>query len=347
MHRVLLAVLALLPQRCAPSPAASLALPLRLVQFADLHLGEAEGLDWGPAQDRNSTRVMQQVLAAELPRGVGLVVYSGDQVTGNNIAANATAYLRLAFAPTADRNLSFASIYGNHDDAPLDEPGQRQRQRQQRRLSATTRAQLLAFERATWPALSLTCGEAALGGCPRALAPALSNYALVLRGARGGAPRAALYFLDSGGGTFAETLPAPVTDWLAATGAAIGPVPSLVFVHIPPPEYGAAAGRAGCEGLAQDGVTPTQAGANALLATLAALGGVRAVSVGHDHGNAWCCPGAGAAAAANISLCYGRHTGYGVTATGREGRACLSWQRTPARAMGWPSPRTCAWRMEA
>jgi hypothetical protein len=202
----------------------------------------------------------------------------------------------------------FCATYGNHDDAPLQ---RRSQPAQARGLSSTTRQELLAFERATWPAQSLTCSAAAAarGSCPPSLAPAVTNYALVLRSASG-APRAALFFLDSGGGSFAETLPAPATDWLAATARAIGPVPSLVFVHIPPPEYVAAAGGRGCVGLAQDGVTPTQVGANALMATLAAVGGVRAVSVGHDHGNAWCCPGSGSGAA-NISLCYGRHTGYG------------------------------------
>ena len=302
MQRLPAALMLLLLLRSAPGPGAvALTLPLRLVQFADLHLGEAEGLAWGPEQDRNSTRVMQQVLAAELP---GLVVYSGDQITGNNVGANATAYSRMAFAPAAAANIPWATLFGNHDTAPLERGAGG---RPWRRLSSTTRQQLLAYERAAYPALSLTCGEAALRGCPPALAPAASNYALVLRGASG-APRAALYFLDSGGGDYAETLPAAVTDWLAATARAIGPaLPSVVFVHIPPPEYVAAAGGARCVGLAQDGVTPTQAGANALLATLASLDGVRAVSVGHDHGNAWCCP----SAAGNISLCYGRHSGYG------------------------------------
>lgn len=35
--------------------------------FTDLHFGEAEDTPWGPEQDRNSTRVMNAVLDAELP----------------------------------------------------------------------------------------------------------------------------------------------------------------------------------------------------------------------------------------------------------------------------------------
>lgn len=36
----------------------------RIVQFADLHYGEGEDVPWGPAQDRNSTRVMDAVRVA-------------------------------------------------------------------------------------------------------------------------------------------------------------------------------------------------------------------------------------------------------------------------------------------
>jgi len=42
-----------------------------------------------------------------------------------------------------------------------------------------------------------------------------------------------------------------------------------------------------------------------LLTTLAATGHVRAVFVGHDHGNDWCCPHG------TMTVCFGRHTGYG------------------------------------
>ena len=77
-------------------------------------------------------------------------------------------------------------------------------------------------------------------------------------------------------------------------------------MHIPSPEFAAAfPGAPGaCEGMAEDGITPT-VGGNALVTTLLAAGGARAVFVGHDHGNAWCCT------YASLSLCYARHTGYG------------------------------------
>ena len=298
----LLRLLHLLPLLLVPAHPQLL---LRVIQFADLHFGEAENLGWGPAQDVNSTRVMRAVLAAEggCQGSPTLVVFSGDQITGNNVGSNATAYSDLVLAEAVAGNCSFASIFGNHDDAPLDGG------RLSRALSTTTRRQLLAHELQAYPALSRTCGAAGAGGCPASLAPAVSNYYQLVLDPQGRAA-AVLYFLDSGGGDFAETLGAPVTAWLAATAAALaaahGPLPSLTFVHIPPPEYAAASSAPGCQGMAEDGITPT-VGPNALLATLLATAGsaARAISVGHDHGNANCCPYKG------LSLCFGRHTGYG------------------------------------
>jgi hypothetical protein len=79
----------------------------KIVQFADLHFGEGESTQWGPEQDLNSTRVMRTVLQAEAP--VDLVVFSGDQLTGNNIAFNATAYWAAALLSTG------AAVEVDHD----------------------------------------------------------------------------------------------------------------------------------------------------------------------------------------------------------------------------------------
>ena len=201
--------------------AAALADAFRIAQFADLHYGEDENGAWGPQQDANSTRVMRAVLAAEAAAAhrataasLDLVVFSGDMVTGNNVGANATAYLGMAMRQTAAAGVPFASIYGNHDDAPLDD----------RTASAaggvgsgtqstTTRRELLAWETAAFPALSRTCAAepgVSAEQCPESLAPSVSNYFLLVRegdaaaggGGSASAPVAVLYFLDSGGGSF-------------------------------------------------------------------------------------------------------------------------------------------------
>ncbi|KAK4258262.1 hypothetical protein QN277_007732 [Acacia crassicarpa] len=56
--------------------------PFKIALFADLHFGEAASTDWGPLQDMNSTRVLNQVLHDETP---DFVIYLGDVITANNI----------------------------------------------------------------------------------------------------------------------------------------------------------------------------------------------------------------------------------------------------------------------
>ena len=300
----------------------------RIAQFADLHYGEAPSLPWGPEQDTNSSRVMRNIIHAESAAGLDLVVFSGDQITGNNVVHNATNVMMEVFSEVVRSQLRFATIFGNHDDAPLDPPVFRRR-----RLSTTTRRELLAFEQATYPQLSVTCGASdttmpTMYGlpeqCPQSAAPSVSNYYVLLPNAT--APRAVLYFLDSGGGSYDEQLLVAATSWLenvtVGLEAVYGVLPSLVFVHIPTPEYPIAATQPGaCVGMADDGITPT-VGENDLITVLQKAGGARGVFVGHDHGNAWCC------SFKSLSLCFGRHTGYGGYGTWDRGARILELQLT-------------------
>jgi hypothetical protein len=262
-------------------------LPLTICQFADLHYGEAPSLPWGPEQDRNSSRVMENILMAE---AIDLAVFTGDQITGNNIVDNATAVLKNVYSVVEKFGIPFSSIYGNHDDLTLDPPSPRN--------SITSRSELLAFERATWPTLSRTC----LSGCPDLL-PSVSNYYQLLADASG-KPLFVIFFLDSGGGSYDEILFTNITDWLESTINKLGNLPSVTFVHIPAPEYTIASTSKDCDGMNEDGITPT-IGLNNLLQVLLNSGTSRGVFTGHDHGNAWCCP------YYTTSLCYGRHSGYG------------------------------------
>lgn len=303
--RSIVACLACVVATAAPAPLVFRDGSFTIGQLADLHYGEGEDVWWGPVQDSNSTRVVKSIIASE--PDLDLFVFSGDQITGNNIRANATAYLRTIFDTPAAAQIPWATAYGNHDDAALQASGD-----VRRAGSVTTRTELAQFEQSTYPGLSHT----QLG--PPKL-PGVSNYVLPVFAEAGAAtPSLLLYFVDSGGGSYAEEVFPDQIAWLNATiyenaERFSGVVPSLTFVHIPTEEFVTAYVPPGpgspCFGiLADDGVTPTDNNTG-LFALLAGATGApvhnAAVFVGHDHGNAWCCNVDG------MFACFGRHSGYG------------------------------------
>jgi hypothetical protein len=170
----------------------------KILMFADLHYGEGENTTWGPWQDVMSTMVMDSVLSTEITAasssaavvaGSGsLVIFSGDQITGNNVETNATAYLEMLFGPVNRSGLAFATIYGNHDDAPCCSESQHTNSIG----SITTRQQLQQFERQTYPQSFSLPGPASIHG--------VSNYVLPIYSTDGKHVLAILYMLDSGGG---------------------------------------------------------------------------------------------------------------------------------------------------
>ena len=51
------------------------------------------------------------------------MVYLGYVITANNIAiGNASLYWEEAMSPTRARGIPWASVFGNHDDAPFEWP---------------------------------------------------------------------------------------------------------------------------------------------------------------------------------------------------------------------------------
>jgi DNA repair exonuclease SbcCD nuclease subunit len=87
---------------------------LKISIFSDLHFGEAESTDWGPKQDSRTLRVMSTILDTEEP---DLVVLNGDLITGDDTQlANATDYFDKIVAPMVQRQIPWASAYGNHDN---------------------------------------------------------------------------------------------------------------------------------------------------------------------------------------------------------------------------------------
>lgn len=273
--------------------------------FSDLHYGEEES-SWGIDQDVNSTRVMRSVLDVETPN---LAVLNGDLITGENtFRDNSTSYFHQIVSPLVERNLPWASTYGNHDSKFNLSRDALFKEEIAYSLSYTTRM-----------GLSL---------------PGITNYYLLVHrrtNETNTQPVAVLWFFDSRGGASYEHHPANEDDipnwvhpdtsrWFQTTReslqAAYGILPSLAFVHIPPHVF-LNAQDTGIDPQHFPGVnddvpvavqgegTDDDAFVDALLSTK----GLHSIYVGHDHGNAWC--STWPQKTDGPFLCFSKHTGYG------------------------------------
>jgi len=146
-------------------------------------------------------------------------------------------------------------------------------------------------------------------------------------------PSVLLWFLDTGGGTVPASLNNDQIAWLHTKNHELvekyGPIPGVLFAHIPFSEYEHVDPRSSlCTGSSDEEVTlndPSGKGdsENGSILALAAELQIDWVFVGHDHGNDWCCPvqvdngpksfmhGRNGATSRNIQFCYGRHSSYG------------------------------------
>ncbi|PVI05807.1 Metallo-dependent phosphatase [Periconia macrospinosa] len=303
----------------------------------DLHFGENAWDTWGPQQDINSVEVIKKVLDKESP---SLVVLNGDLITGDNgFLENSTIYLEQIVAPLVQRNLPWASAYGNHDH--------------QYNLSTDA---LLEHEQ-RWPnAMTKNMVESEDAGTSNYYLPIYPNNCTTTSAAAEKCiPELILWFFDSRGGfqyqkkdASGNRLGLPnwvdisVVRWFQQTHAVLTAkyqktIPSLAFVHIP--TYASVAFQtAGVSPHYQPGinddvpVSPQAQGwcANGtndrncdyggqdvpFMQALTTLPGIIAVFSGHDHGDTWCAkwntrlPGM-TVAGNGINLCFGQHTGYG------------------------------------
>ncbi|KAL4926650.1 metallophosphoesterase family protein [Aspergillus undulatus] len=298
--------------------------------FEDLHFGENAWDSWGPEADRNSVKVLNQILDNESP---DLVVLNGDLITGENgFLENATVYIDQIVGPLVDRDLTWASTYGNHDH--------------QFNLSAH---EILEREQ-QWPnarTQSVVSGRDA----------GVSNYYLPVYGSGSEAvPKLLLWFFDSRGGAYFQErdeggvdVPQPnwvdssVVDWFKETSQAITTqynktIPSLAFVHIPTNAFWAAQTVDGidenrepginddyplaqqAQGWCEDGTNSDECSYGGqdipFMEALAATEGVLGLFSGHDHGDTWCYKWdaqiSGMSVKGNgMNLCFNQHTGYG------------------------------------
>ncbi|CAL3973368.1 unnamed protein product [Diplocarpon coronariae] len=336
----------------------------RITIFSDLHYGEEED-GWGIDQDLRSSRVMNDVLDIERPDFVVLI--DGDLITGENtFLSNSTKYLDVIVRPLVDRNLSWASTYGNHDS----------------QFNLSRRALFAEEEKYEG---SYTRAEVAGG-------EGVTNYYLLIyppsrRGKGDGdedSPAAILWFFDSQGGAHFQGVeeyipnfvPASVVSWFTSTSSHLAArfnktIPSLAFVHIPPSAFLAL----------QETVFPERGDESAVFpglnddVPLAAQGqgqgegrdvgfmqalidtpGLHSVYSGHDHGDAWCAnwPAdvTGVVREEGVEgpkLCFGKHSGYGGYGRWRRGARCLSlsFQKGSGESGGYGEMEVETWvRME-
>jgi hypothetical protein len=246
-----------------------------------------------------------------------------------------------ALSVVAGHGIPFATIFGNHDDQPTDPqplvlyqwtppllaaaclalastlywPGYRKWACSAGLTAATmawicwevypstrTKDSLLHHEKARHDALSRTQeGDPSLYG--------QSNYFLPVTCHKEGASRFLLFFLDSGGGRTAEGLTFGQLDWVAEVSRRHASASSVLFMHIPTHEYAQTSSLFGCWGARQE--PPSTAGPENGAMTSLFRAGVKAVFVGHDHENSWCCVPKRPQLVQQPALCYGRHTGEG------------------------------------
>ncbi|KAF2761960.1 Metallo-dependent phosphatase [Pseudovirgaria hyperparasitica] len=293
----------------------------QIAVMEDLHFGEDEAT-FGPPSDQNTLRVMNTILDAEAPQ---LVVLNGDLITGENtFKENSTDYIDVIVKPLVDRNLPWASTYGNHDN----------------QYNLSTEA-MLDREQSYHLSLTQKMVSTEKSG--------VTNYWLPVCAPDDigdGVPAMLLWFFDSRGGGEYQKENAPivgvvdstVADWFSSTNADLVKkygkvIPSLAFVHIPAyatnrfsnqgvdpnkepginfdavSHQGTACpdGPSSCRYLGTD---------ESFMESLANTEGLMALFSGHDHGDDWCfkwnsqlpdmkITGSG------VKLCFGRHTGYG------------------------------------
>ncbi|KAK8488941.1 hypothetical protein V6N13_060939 [Hibiscus sabdariffa] len=315
----------------------------KIAIFADLHFGEDAWTDWGPEQDVNSIKVMSSVLENESP---DFVVYLGDVITANNIPiANASLYWDQALSPTRSRGIPWASVFGNHDDAPFEWPiewfaapgiprllcpvqnSSYSILGEECSFRGTSRLELMKNEMDN-NVLSLSRTG------PEGLWPGISNYVLpVLSNDK---PLVHLYFLDSGGGTYPEVVSTAQADWFKHVSEEINPdgrVPELVFWHIPSKAYRKVAPKfrihKPCVGSINKEKVAAQEAEMGIMKILVKRPSIKAVFVGHNHGLDWCCP------YRKLWLCFARHTGYGGYGNWARGSRILQINDDPFSISSW------------
>ena len=328
----------------------------RIVQLADLHLGENAWTEWGPRNDHKTAQAIHRILSNHEPKP-DLLVLSGDQITANNIDRNASAYYKwLAETVLSPHGIPWAMIFGNHDDAPMEEHDLTM-DNNQRRQGKTSRTQLAQTDQQY--DLSLTqIGPGHVFGT--------SNYVLNIYHDHKNPQQAheiaaRIVLLDSGGGSLPQQIHSSQLTWLHQIQQHRRrghPAPTIVFSHIPTRQFRQSSTTSHCLGMHKDGVSFLDRDAG-LVDTLANDPNVLLLAVGHNHGNDYCChyqqqptrtkntthyttimvDHNQQKGPSDLHLCFGRHSGYGGYGTWDRGARVydLHWDFDTGNFVSWSS----------
>jgi len=290
----------------------------RIVQIADVHLGESA------EADEQSLSMIGGLL--DLEQSVSFAVLSGDQLTGQYVESNATELWRTLTDVLSQRSIPHTACLGNHDAERYQTAAQREAQREAHLTkaeeekiqaepgAATSRGELLRADMQLPLSLSATA--------PAALTPATSTYVIDVLLPEGHIPLLTLIHLDTGGGGVPQTVGFDQVAWLQTElktrrqsyGTAVPPV--IIFQHIPLDAFNKAWQEGHCIGSRLQTIrSPYEASHNLIEGGEAALKAlshlwsisaeVLAVFTGHDHGNDFCCT------LNATNLCYARKSGMG------------------------------------
>ncbi|PSC76897.1 ser thr phosphatase family isoform A [Micractinium conductrix] len=267
----------------------------KIIQLTDLHYGSLS------FRDKRTTEVQTKVLEAE-KEGMGLVVFSGDMVTGfmeyvdaaldkmvgsgGNQSGWFEQQWKKVVAPVHNLSLPYCITLGNHD-AQADLDGR----------------QIVQLDIDTGKHLTLTQqGPANITGA--------SNYWLDVLASNSSAVAARIWVLDSGmKGCDGDNeswgcVAADTAQWVAETAATLPPVDThIAYLHIPPIQVLEVWNNESTRGFKDEpsGCSQVDSGAFAALRDA----GVQAIFFGHDHDNCFYGELDG------VRVGYGRKTGVG------------------------------------
>lgn len=309
----------------------------KILQVADMHF--ANGImsrcrdvldsEFNHCSDLNTTRFLNTLLRAEKP---DFIAFTGDNIFGPSTADAAESVLE-AFGPAMESGLPWAAILGNHDQE-----------------STMNREELMSFISLLDYSVSQTnpSAEDPSSSVKRSMMTDIDGFGnnhLRVYGAPGShlanSTILNLFFLDSGDRAVVQGvrtygwIKESQLRWLrgisqgfqgrtldtdqAADALPPATIPALAFFHIPIPEipqlyYKKIVGRF------QEGVACSSVNSG-VLETLASIGDVKAVFMGHDHNNDFCGNLDG------IWFCYGGgigYHGYGKAGWPRRARVILA-----------------------